>query len=176
MPAELVSHHDLLANYVQRNFSLVFWTREEGDPEGKGPRDKGWPLKTFDPAHFRPGMQLGVKIGVEVAPGMFLLDVDFDWEPAIPYADKFLPHTGFGFGRTSKPHGHAFYTTSHKVTYFKFTDTDNSTLVERRGTKKNGTIGHQTVLPPSVHYKSGEIVTLSHNGPIAHNDEVIDGI
>lgn len=168
--------HVALAPYVALGFRFVFWPRES-DPtnDWKGPRDKTWPTKTYDPADYRDGMQVGVKLGTEIAPGRFLWDADFDWPPGIEFAREFLPATGFGFGRPSKPTGHAFYTASAPVTFYKFKDIDGTNLGERRGTKTDGTIGYQTMLPPSVHRDSGETLTLTMAEHITHDDSAVEG-
>src|SRR5688500_9040943 len=76
-----------LTRYVERGFQLVFWPRLP-DPRNdwKGPRDDGWQTKTYLPCAYRDGMQVGVKLGTEVAPHRHLLDVDLDWEPGIWFA------------------------------------------------------------------------------------------
>jgi len=160
-----------VGKYISRGFALVFW-RRTGAPEddGKAPREPGWPTKTYDAADLREGMQVGVKLGVEIAPGHFLGDCDFDWAPGIPYVRRFLPKTGFVFGRKSKPFGHAFYTTSSPIVTVKYKDVDGTTLAEWRGTKADGSIGLQTMLPPSRHYASGEDVVLATDGELSHDD------
>lgn len=166
-------------DYIARGFQLVYWPRLS-DPENdwKGPRETTWPTTLYPAADYREGMQVGVKLGTEIAPGRYLMDVDFDWAPGIPHATQFLPRTGFGFGRESKTIGHAFYTTSSPVVQKKFKDVDNkqTCLVERRGTKEDGSIGFQTMLPPSIHRETGEILTLKSNKEIAHSDESIAGV
>lgn len=174
----MTNNHDAwLARYVDRGFALVFWARLP-DPQNdwKGPRDQGWPMKTYATADYREDMQVGAKLGIEIAPGQFLMDVDFDWAPSIQFATRFLPKTGFYFGRASKSIGHAFYTTSQPVSSFRFRDIDGTTLVERRGTKADGSIGNQTMIPPSVHRESGEVLFLTSDGDIAHDDEAIVGV
>lgn len=162
-----------LMRYVALRFLLVFWLRLS-DPQNdwKGPREDDWQHKTYIPTDYREGMQVGVKLGTEVAPRHYLLDVDLDWVAGIQFAPRFLPRTGFVFGRASKPLGHAFYTTSTPVVTKKFTDIDGTTIVELRGTKADGSIGLQTALPPSMHRPSGEVVTQTMDGDIAHDDAV----
>ena len=167
-----------LARYVALGFALVFWPRLP-DPKNdwKGPRDTTWPTTTYAPGDYREGMQVGVKTGVEIAPNKFLLDLDLDWAPGARFLDRFLPNTSFHFGRKSKPKGHAFYTTSAPVAYKKFEDTDGFNLGERRGTKTDGTIGLQTVLPPSVHRATGETLELGADDGddrITHDDSVVE--
>jgi len=165
----------LITQYVELGFPLVFWSRES-DPKNdwKGPREEGWQTKTYIPSDYQDGLQVGVKTGTEIQLGRFLLDVDFDWIPGIEFAHRFLPNTGFVVGRPSKKIGHAFYTTSTPVVALKYKDIDGTTLVERRGTKTDGTIGLQTVLPPSVYRATGEVLALTANGDIVHNDTVVD--
>jgi hypothetical protein len=167
-----------LTRYVALGFSLVFWPRlPDPENEWKGPRDKKWPTKTYTPANYHDGMQVGVKLGVEIAPGKFLVDLDLDWAPGIRFLHRFVPDTGFVFGRKSKPHSHALYTTSAPVAIRKFKDVDaaKTNLGELRGTKTDGTIGNQTVLPPSVHRESGDTVTMETDGDITHTDAVVEG-
>ena len=166
-----------LARYTELGLSLLSWPRlPDPDNDWKGPRDPKWPTNTYAVADYRNDMQVGVKLGTEIAPGRFLLDVDLDWAPGSPFLKHFLPKTRFVFGRKSKPLGHAVYTTSTPVTSYKFKDIDNTTLVERRGTKSDGTIGLQTVLPPSVHRESGEVVTFAQAESIDHDPAGGDGI
>lgn len=158
--------------YVRLGFHLVFWPRRD-DPtdDWKGPREPGWQTKSWHQAPCLDATQVGVMLGVEIAPGRFLLDADFDWAPGIQYASRFLPKTGFGFGRPSKPIGHAFYTTSAPVVSKKFEDVDGTTIVELRGAKADGSVGLQTMLPPSAHRRANETLTLKADGDIAHSDE-----
>jgi hypothetical protein len=166
-----------LTRYFERGFALVFWPRlPEPKNDWKGPREDGWTTKAYASADYRDGMQVGVKLGTEIAPGRFLWDADFDWAPGIRHAARFLPDTRFAFGRASKPLGHAFYMSSTPVASTEYKDTDGTMLVERRGLKKDGTLGRQTMLPPSVHRESGEVVTLALDGPIAHDDAAVGGL
>ena len=89
-----------------------------------------------------------------------LTDVDLDSAEALSVAPAFLPATGFIFGRESAPASHWLYFTGPPVHLQQFRDPLNkSVLLELRGTKKNGTIGLQTVLPGSIH-SSGEAITF----------------
>jgi len=63
-----------------------------------------------------------------------------------------LPETGSIFGRKSKPFSHYLYRSDPAVQAEQFHDpTDKATLIELRGTSSGGTIGLQTVVPPSTH-------------------------
>lgn len=163
---------DWVREFRARGFDLRFFADRTKGPSGPGAT--GW----TDPSHpstwYRAGANVATMTGIDLGDGRFLTDIDFDWVGGVRFAREFLPETKFGFGRASKPLGHGFYTTSFPVISKKFTDTDGTTLVERRGTTIEGVIGMLTVLPPSVH-PSGEIVTFVEDGDIKHDDSVIDG-
>lgn len=152
-----------LQKYVDRKFRLVFYQTKT-----KGPNEEGWNQVEHKPEGYREGQNVGVMTGHEISEGRFLVDVDFDWPEGLPLAKRLLPETNFGFGRASRKVSHAFYTTAKPVAYKAFKDIDNRTmLVELRGVKEDGTIGFQTMIPPSIH-PSGETVTLATDGEIAH--------
>lgn len=157
-----------LAGYCERGFKLVFWRRSDNPEEWKGPREEDWPTRDYPPELWHEGMNVGAKLGTEIEPGKFLADVDFDWCDGVSlFAKLLLPVTGFGFGRLGKPTSHAFFTTSTPVVSREFKDIDNAMLVELRGTKHDGTVGKQTMLPPSIH-PSGEQLTLAVDDGIGH--------
>jgi len=84
--------------------------------------------------------------------------VDCDCPEAITAARELLPETGLIFGRQSKPFSHFFYHSDPPVRTTQFRDPlDASMLVELRGLSSDGSIGLQTIVPPSVH-ESGEPV------------------
>ena len=69
-----------------------------------------------------------------------------------------LPETGLIFGRQSKPFSHFLYRSDPPIVTKRYVDPlDHKTLVELRGLSSDGTIGLQTVVPPSVH-EIGEAV------------------
>jgi hypothetical protein len=137
----------LVKNYVDRGWRFVPWP-QIGD--SKGPREDGWQLKTYTLADYHDGYRVGIKTGVEVKPKKFLHDVDIDWAPGFPVASALLPPTNFMFGRPSKRISHCFYTLPEAVSTFKYEDIDGTSLIEIRGVKKDGTLGFQTMAPPSV--------------------------
>jgi putative DNA primase/helicase len=96
------------------------------------------------------GLHLGDKYGSA--------DVDCDCPEAITAARALLPETGMIFGRQSKPFSHFFYRSDPPVRTTQFHDPlDHKTLIELRGLSSDGSIGLQTVVPPSIH-ESGEAV------------------
>lgn len=149
---------DWLAEYASLGFKFVFYPNKHKHPVGV--EGKEWQTREYRVEDYKPGDNVGVVLGVEIAPGRFLADIDFDWAEGIAqFASVFFPDTGFGFGRPSKKLSHAFYTTSQPVVSFKYEDTDGVTLVEIRGTKTDGSLGLQTMVPPSQH-PDGEVLEL----------------
>jgi Bifunctional DNA primase/polymerase, N-terminal len=97
-------------------------------------------------------------VGVLMGDKFGSTDVDCDCVEAVAAARELLPETGLIFGRQSKPFSHFFYRTDPPVRTKKFMDpVDRKTLVELRGLSSDGSIGLQTVVPPSVH-ESGETI------------------
>jgi Bifunctional DNA primase/polymerase, N-terminal len=153
---------DVLAaalDLTQRGFEVVPIM-----PGGKVPSTgKGWQELQITPANisqwFHPDSNLGVKLGING-----LTDIDLDCDEALYIADMFLPLTDFKFGRYSATLSHWLYYADPPVVQRGFDDPvmrrdkkPHSKIVERRGTKTDGTIGLQTVVPPSIH-ESGEVI------------------
>lgn len=162
------TRHEVLREFVEvRGLSLVMWERKGSDPTKlKGPRDPGWPTTHYDHTQYRENMNVGVKLGVEVQPGRYLADVDFDNVAGVSTA-RLLPETHFGMGRESKRNSHSFYTTPAPVVLRQFKDhVSNVMVVELRGLSKKGT-PCQTMIFPSLH-PSGEIVRVEDDGEITH--------
>jgi predicted P-loop ATPase len=160
-PAETVK------TYFEQNFRCVFWP-QVGDL--KGPTEKDWPRKQY--TEYREGDRVGLITGVEVAPGRFLHDVDIDWAPGSTIALALLPPTSFVFGRASKRISHCFYLTPSAMPSFRYEDIDKTCLIELRGTRADGELGLQTMVPPSVWSKGqlAEALTFLRYGPPAAVD------
>jgi hypothetical protein len=156
---------DWLQKYVDRGFKLVFYPTKTKGPQGADA--KGWQSRDYPPDSYIEGQNVGVMLGHEVSEGKFLVDIDFDWSDGVPMVKRFFPRTEFGFGRESRKLSHVFYTTQVPLDSFAFKDLDDHTLVEIRGTKKDGTLGFQSMVPPSIH-PSGEPVVLRADGDVAH--------
>ncbi len=160
-----------LSRYTERGFRLIYWPRGKDPATWKGPREAGWNERTYSPDDYNEGCNVGVLLGTEIQPGKFLCDVDFDWTDGLPLARTVLPPTEFGFGRPSRDTSHAFFTTSKPVVSKVYEDIDNKGFVEIRGTKNDGTIGFQTMMPPSLH-PNGETLRMKVDGEIGHSDEI----
>ena len=97
-------------------------------------------------------------IGIHLGDRHGSADVDCDCPEAIAAARALLPETGLVFGRNSKPSSHFIYRADPKVRTIQFKDPiDHKTLVELRGQSVSGSVGLQTVVPPSVH-PTGELI------------------
>ena len=144
---------DVVRSYLQQHFRIVTWPAI-GDT--KGPHDPGWPNKVYTLDDYHEGYRVGILTGTEVAPGRWLHDVDIDWNAGAKIALSLLPGTGFVFGRPGKQYSHCFYTLPEPLPSFKYEDIDKTTLIELRGTKLNGDVGLQTMVPPSVWSKDGQ--------------------
>lgn len=192
------SPQEIVDRYIELGFKLVFWPRDLG----KAPSDARWQQKAnngeYTADQYHEGMNVGVLLGVEISPGRFLVDVDFDWPIQMQLAEVLLPQTLLEFGRSSKACSHLFYTTSTLLTSKAFKDPFKAerdrtgtgslssslsgpkqkapaNIVEFRSANEDGSLGHQTVVPPSIH-PSGEAITLDRAhllfepyGSIAHD-------
>lgn len=99
---------------------------------------------------------IGVLLGISSLGTLALVDADLDSPEALRVSRAFLPNTNFIFGRNSKPASHWCYFVDPPLRLQQFKDPlTKAMLVELRGTKKDGGIGLQTVLPGSVH-ETGE--------------------
>jgi hypothetical protein len=91
-------------------------------------------------------------------------DIDCDTIEAAVAASALALHTGMVFGRVSKRASHLFYFLSNPVALMQFKDpTNKKMLVELRCQKKDGGIGLQTIVPPSVH-PEGEKIEFEPGG------------
>lgn len=141
-----------------QGFKLVFWP-QKGDQ--KGPLEKDWPRRPYLPADYKDGHRVGLLLGTELSPGKFAHDVDIDWTAGYNIAAAFLPRTDFVYGRASKKVSHCIYTLSEAIPTFQYKDPiDGVTLIEIRGTKDDGSVGFQSMAPPSVWSKDGKLEPL----------------
>src|SRR5262249_33385864 len=119
-------------------------------PRTKDPGYTGWERLRLTGAdldeHFPRGQarNLGVLNG---EPSGNSVDTDLDCLQALRIADRFLPATGWVFGRQSAPRSHRIYLTDIPLDTAQetFEDVDGTMLLELRGT------GGLTVFPPSIH-------------------------
>ncbi|MBZ5677978.1 MAG: bifunctional DNA primase/polymerase [Acidobacteriia bacterium] len=111
------------------------------------------------PQHFNGQVQ---NIGVLLGDRFGSTDVDCDCPEAITAARNLLPETSLIFGRQSKPFSHYFYRSDPPLRTYQFRDPlDHVMLIELRGLSSDGSIGLQTIVPPSIH-EAGEQIRFEH--------------
>jgi len=159
-----------LLKYYERGFRLLFYESKKKGPEGQSALK--WTERSDIFSDYRPGQNVGTFTGHEISPGKYLVDIDFDWADGLPLTKRILPSTRFGFGRESRVISHCFYTTSTPVPSMVFENIDGKPFVELRGTKQDGTVGQQTMLPQSIH-PSGEQLVMRMDDEIGHSDEIV---
>jgi hypothetical protein len=162
------AHPEWLKKYYERGFRLIFYPQKQKGPSGQ--EAIAWTDRADEIGDWKGNSNVGTFTGQEIQPNKFLVDIDFDWGDGLPLARGILPATGFGFGRESRVITHSFYTTEKPIplTVFKMLD-GKKNFVEVRGTKTDGTVGIQTMLPPSIH-PNGEELILRMNDEIGHYD------
>ncbi len=142
------------AEYVERGFFPIPVPHRE-----KKPVLEGWPnlrLARKSLPHYFNGTPSN--IGVLLGDDYGTTDVDLDCPEALVAAAELLPPTGMIFGRRSKPRSHHFYRCDPPVRAKRYSDPldKKSCLVELRCQKADGSIGLQTIVPPSTHRETGE--------------------
>ena len=164
--APKLTAHEVVARYFEWGCRCVFWP-QIGDV--KGPKEPEWQKKQTTLADYQEGNRVGILTGVEVSRGCFLHDVDIDWAPGSPIAQKLLPWTDFVFGRASKPVSHCCYFLQEALPSFRYEDLDRTCLIELRSTKTDGEIGLQTMVPPSIWAsKDGKLEPLVFSKTASH--------
>lgn len=157
--------------YFSKNLRLVFW-RDQGDAKGPtGAEGRDWPKKVYTIDDYRDGDRVGIVTGHELTPGHFLHDVDIDWAAGAPIATAMLPPTAFEYGRASKPVSHRMYTLPVPLPTKRFEDpisdarNKRQTILELRGTSKDGSFGCQSMAPPSVWESDGKREAVAFRQP-----------
>jgi putative DNA primase/helicase len=124
----------------------------------KRPTDSAWQKASIPEEEYDRIFTDSVNIGIHTGTlsGDFV-DVDLDHKLAVKVAPRFLPPTGFRFGRPGKPQSHWGYRVTnpdHKPIKTAKYSVDKRHFAELRGD------GAQTMVPPSVH-PSGEPVSFT---------------
>jgi putative DNA primase/helicase len=136
----------------------------------KQPIDTDWPTKRFtaeDLLHCFNGRPQN--IGVKVGDAYGTADADCDCMEAVRAARFFMPDTRMIFGRASKPASHWFYRMDPPHRSLTYKDTDGKMILELRCQAKDGSVGMQTVVPPSIHESGEEIRFELGCGPMPAN-------
>lgn len=123
------------------------------EPRTKAPTGKDWPERRYRDEQavrraFSRDSNLGALLGAGIA------DVDLDCDAAIRAAPMLLPATPARSGRATAPGSHWWYRIEDQAeAYFKHTGANREVLVELRAQH-----GKQTVVPPSTHKDTGEVL------------------
>jgi hypothetical protein len=124
-------------------------------PRSKHPDYEGWQQPRIKLDNLERYFPTGVDRNVGNLNGGYSSnhhDVDLDCPEGRAAAALLLPPTGWRFGRKTAPESHWIYRTERPFegAQLKYLDTDDSVLVELRGT------GGHTIYPPSTHQGTGE--------------------
>jgi hypothetical protein len=132
---------------------------EPGVGSSKYPPGDDWPKHPPRSAdEYKDNQQVGILLGKQITESTmtgYVTDIDVDWAEGIPIAQKLLPRTGFTFGHKSKPYSHLFYCLAEPLKLIQFRDVGPKgkpgvMLLEIRGTKTDGSLGLETMVPPSI--------------------------
>ncbi|HVO24462.1 MAG TPA: AAA family ATPase [Candidatus Margulisiibacteriota bacterium] len=140
---------DAAREYIRRGWAVV-----PVPARRKGPVRDGWQRGGFTADDVDPDGNLGLLTG-ERSGG--LVDVDLDVPEAIAAAPYRLPETDMVHGRASSRASHWWYDAPGTETVRR-RDPDGTTLVETRSS------GGQTVVPPSLHEDTGELIHWERTG------------
>jgi hypothetical protein len=126
----------------------------------KKPVVEGWPklrLTADDVPKYFNGNDHPQNIGLLLGDDSGTTDADLDCMEAVRAAPFLLPETRMKFGHASKPVSHWFYRMDPPHTSLAYKDTDGKMILELRCQAKDGSVGMQTVVPPSTHELGEEI-------------------
>jgi hypothetical protein len=136
----------------------------------KGPLIEGWQhlrLAADDLPKYFNGQQQN--IGTLLGDDYGTTDTDLDCIEAVRVARFLMPATGMVFGRASKPASHWFFRMDPPHRSLAYKDIDGKMILELRCQAKDGSVGMQTVVPPSTH-KTGETIRFESGcGPMPAN-------
>jgi P4 family phage/plasmid primase-like protien len=148
---------DAALTYIRQGFYPIPVPYQE-----KAPCLKAWPKLrlTAETAHayFNGQPQnIGTLLGIGG-----LCDLDLDCPESRRAGSVLLPETGAIYGRPSAPYSHMLYRVDGELRSLEYADplldsqSERAMLLEVRSLKADGTVGFQSLLPPSVHDKTGE--------------------
>jgi hypothetical protein len=130
----------------------------------KAPNLAGWPEFRVTAAELPRYFEGETNIGLILGDNYGTADVDLDSQEALAAAAEILPKTAMVFGRPSKPASHYMYRSDPAVRSKRYFDPiDKTCLVELRCRKAEGSVGVQTIVPPSVH-PDGEQIRFEPGG------------
>jgi hypothetical protein len=108
-------------------------------------------------------------VGILLAPSG-LADVDLDCREAIAAADELLPKTAMIHGHLSSPRSHRYYLPTNIPKNKSFHDPRQDKAKSARAVIAELRTNGQTVVPPSINLRTGELVTWDSEGEPATVD------
>lgn len=143
-------------DYMDHGLEPLYFDGDKKGPEGYA----GWTEWRFTkvdlPKYFNNGHNIGLFTRGSTT------DVDLDWPEARAIAPYYLPETGMKHGRDGSPESHWWYICDPAPGYTKYAIFLPDPLT---GKKRESCIleirndgGHQTMVPPSRHPTTGEIL------------------
>src|SRR5262245_50635309 len=147
----------MVRRYVETGLPIVLYPNTRKGPTG--PDGSNWPTTKYRWQDYEPNCHnVGLKMGVTNRYGQVLTDIDFDSAEASKLAPELIsawatyPPEGrrvhldtWSFGRAGRSPSHNQYFASEPLDY----SCAETKFFEVRGQKKDGTIGMQTMVPPS---------------------------
>lgn len=145
--------------WIERGFRPVRIPHGSKSPKGK--EFIGWGKRDWLPDDFKSDDNIGLQDGPCAAGN--LITIDCDCAEAVALAPHFLPATELIGGRAARGPAHYRYLgdvpLSARRIQFGSKEEGHKTLVEFRSSELEGdrpAKAHQTVIPPSLHFPSGE--------------------
>lgn len=143
-------------------FRVVFWPANGDDKGPKGLEGKGWTTRAYAIDEYTDAKRVGIMTGTELVSGQYFHDVDIDWANGADIAVALLPKTDFIYGRPSKRVSHCGYLSQTAMPSKRYEDPiTKECLLELRGTQADGTLGLQSMCPPSIWSKEGNTEPLT---------------
>ena len=165
------------AKYIEDGFEIVHWEptpRDIVEGKGKGPAIHGWQRIDYSaPSPSANLTNVGLKCGTKFTrgpnQGLYLVCVDVDDPGLQKLADLKLPATALCGGKEATPRSHLFFVTDKPMNCFTWSgersDGTYGAILEILGVSAQGTVGHQAMVAPSVHLKSGTRCVWDSYGP-----------
>jgi hypothetical protein len=153
------TRQDYVATYLAKG-----WFPVPIDPRKKGPTLPGWQRLRITPPEIKDYFNGHGNVGLILGdPSGGLTDGDLDCPEARKAAAVFLPPTPMVSGRAGNPQSHLWYISTPPPRLLTFKDPlrpkDEAMIIELRANPKSEDAeGLQTVVPPSLHKETGELI------------------
>lgn len=132
-------------------------------PRSKVPLLQDWPNIEVSQADLHRYFTNGANLGL-VCGSNGLCDVDLDCSEARALARLLLPPTPRRHGRASAPNSHWLYRADRSPAYLQIVDPDTPRADPGHCIVELRTEGRQTMMPPSIHPDTGEVLRYEERG------------